>query len=145
MFEICTKQDLEKTFSFPTYKKASIFLGTAKPWLTEMSKGVTECIDIPQRLSTEMGRGPLGTFLSSFSSMYLIQTLSAGRRLGLRGDGAPWSLSMSFEVLPLTPSKATEHLQLPAFLLPWSFANGNWLRLPVQPQLMPQSRPSEQN
>lgn len=40
----------------------------------------------------------------------------------LRGDGAPWSLPVSFQVLPLTPSKGTEHLQLPALLLPWSFA-----------------------
>lgn len=54
-----------------------------------MSKDVTECIDIPQRLSTEMGRAPLGTILSCLSSMYLIQTVHAGRRLGLRGDGAP--------------------------------------------------------
>lgn len=57
-----------------------------------------------------MGRGPLGPFLSCLFSMYLIQTLSAGRRLGLRGVGAPWSLTSSFQVLPLAPSEATEHL-----------------------------------
>lgn len=68
------KQDLEKIFSFPTNKQASVFLGPANPWLIEMSKGVTECIDIPQRLSTEVGRGPLGTSLSCLSCMYLIQT-----------------------------------------------------------------------
>lgn len=34
---------------------------------------------------------------------------------------------MSFQVLPLAPSKATEHLQLSALLLPWSIAHGNRL------------------
>lgn len=56
-----------------------------------------------------MGRGHLDLLLLH----YLIKTLSALRRLRLEGDGFPWS----FQVLPLTPSKATAASPPPSMVL----------------------------